>query len=149
MKSSKNKKTAKLARFSVTMPEPLLHEFDQRLQSSGRNNRSDAFRKMMRRYIAEEQWRTDAGSAQEEGEVYGTVTLVYDHHLPNLTQKLNGVQHDHGDVILCATHVHVNHDTCLECIIMRGVPSKVREFLEALEAVRGIRSLEKVIVQGV
>lgn len=149
MRTKETKKAAKLARFSITMPEPLLQEFDQRIQSSGRSNRSEAFRKLMRRYIAEEQWRAAAGSGQEEGEVYGTATLVYDHHLPNLTRKLTGVQHDYGRVILCTTHVHVNHDTCLECIVMRGAPSDVQKFLGALGAIRGIKSLEKVIVQGV
>ncbi|MCR4819439.1 MAG: nickel-responsive transcriptional regulator NikR [Fretibacterium sp.] len=148
MRTGKTKKTSKLARFSITMPEPLLQEFDKRVQSSGRNNRSEAFRKLMRRYIAEEQWRAAADSGREEREVYGTVTLVYDHHLPNLTRRLTGVQHDHGKVILCTTHVHVAHDTCLECIVMRGAPGDVQNFLEALGALRGIKSLEKVIVQG-
>ena len=149
MRTKKTKKAPKLARFSITMPEPLLEEFDQHIQSSGRRNRSEAFRKLMRRYIAEEQWRAAADSGQKDGEVYGTATLVYDHHLPNLTRKLTGVQHDHGQVILCTTHVHVDHDTCLECIVMRGVPSEVQKFLEALKTIRGIKSLEKVIVQGV
>ena len=149
MKAKKSRKRETLARFSITMPEPLLQELDQRIQNSGRKNRSEAFRTLLRRYIAEEKWRAAAGSGQEGGEVYGTVTLVYDHHQPNLTRKLTGVQHDHGQVILCTTHVHVDHDTCLECIVMRGSPAEVQKFLEALKTIRGIKSLEKVIVQGI
>ncbi|MBR1672089.1 MAG: nickel-responsive transcriptional regulator NikR [Fretibacterium sp.] len=144
----KTKKAEKLARFSITMPDSLLQEFDRRARDGGKTNRSEAFRILMRRYIAEEQWRTAAEAGQKEGEVYGTVTLVYDHHLPNLTRKLTGAQHDHGEVILCTTHVHVDHDTCLECIVMRGTPAKVQNFLEALKGIRGIKSLERVIVQG-
>ena len=146
---TKETKRVRLARFSITIPEPLLEEFDRNLQESGKSNRSEAFRKLMRRHITEEQWQAAKDSGQEEGEVYGTVTLVYDHHLPDLTRKLTGVQHDHGEMILCATHVHINHDTCLECIVMKGMPSKLQEFIEALENLRGIKSLDKVIVQGI
>ncbi|MCR4818075.1 MAG: nickel-responsive transcriptional regulator NikR [Fretibacterium sp.] len=146
MRTKEIKEREKLARFSVTIPETLVHELDQRIQSSGRNNRSEAFRTLLRRYIADARWQEALDSGQEGGEVYGTVTLVYDHHLPNLTRRLTGVQHDHSGIILCTTHVHADHNTCLECVIMRGAPLEVKKFLEALKGIRGIRSLEKVIV---
>ena len=134
--------TEKLVRFSVTMPGSLLEEFDRRTGGLGVENRSEAVRGLVRRYIAEERWKGN------EGEVYGVVTLVYDHHAPNLTRELTDAQHDHGDVILCATHVHVDHDTCLECIIMRGASSGIQKFIEALRRIRGIRSLDTVITTG-
>ena len=81
------KMTDKLVRFSVAMPESLFSEFEQRVRRSGRKNRSEALRFLVRRYLAEERWRGD------EGEVYGTVTLVYDHHTSGLTRGLTEAQH--------------------------------------------------------
>ena len=133
----------KLVRFSVAMPEPLLLEFDRRLARRGNKNRSEALRGLVRRCIAEDRWDGD------DSAVYGTVTLVYDHHLPGLTRELTGAQHDHGAIILCSTHVHVTHDTCLECIILKGASSDIQKFIGVLRAIRGIKSLDTVIASDV
>ena len=134
--------TDKLVRFSVTMPESLFGEFERRVRRSGRKNRSEGLRFLVRLYLAEEKWRGD------EGEVYGTVTIVYDHHTPGLTRDLTEAQHCHGDVILCSTHIHVDCDTCLECVLLRGGSSRIQGFIEALGRIRGIKSLESVITSG-
>lgn len=125
------------------MPEELIEEFDRHIGIEGRENRSDALRGLVRRYIAEERWKS------REGEVYGTVTLVYDHHVPDLMRELTGVQHDHGGIILCSTHVHIGHETCLECIIMKGGTSEIRGFTEALRRIRGIKSIELAITSDI
>ncbi len=137
--NSKARHAGPLARFSVTMPESLLAEFDRQTGAAGKENRSEALRGLVRRYIAEGRWRSG------EGEVYGTATLVYDHHLPNLTRELTELQHDHGDVILCSTHVHVSHETCLECVIMKGRSLEIQKFIKALGRLRGIKSLDTVV----
>jgi CopG family nickel-responsive transcriptional regulator len=97
---------------------------------------------MMRACITEERWQ------EEEGQVYGTVTLMYDHHLPHISKKLTAIQHDHGEVIVCSSHVHVDHDTCLECIILRGAASRIRAFIGALGGMKGLKSLDTVITSG-
>ncbi len=132
-----------LARFSVTMPDELLEEFDRHIGSEGRENRSEVLRGLVRKYIAEERWKGN------QGEVYGTVTLIYDHHVPELMRELTGAQHDHGDIILCSTHVHVNHETCLECIIMKGLSSEIQNFISSLKKIRGIKSIEVVITSDI
>jgi CopG family nickel-responsive transcriptional regulator len=134
--------TEKLVRFGVTVPEDILAEFDRRLEQSGKSNRSDMIRQLMRAYITEERWR------EEEGRVYGTVTLMYDHHAPLISRKLTALQHDHGEVIICSSHVHVGHDACLECIILRGAASRIRAFIGALGRIKGLKSLDTVITSG-
>jgi CopG family nickel-responsive transcriptional regulator len=129
----------KLARFGVTVPEDVLAEFDLRLRQSGKDNRSDVIRQLIRRYISEERWQ------EEKSQVYGTVTLMYNHHAPCISRDLTSVQHEHGNNIVCTTHVHVDHDTCLECIVLRGDASHVRAFVEALGKVKGIKSVDTVI----
>ena len=60
---------------------------------------------------------------------------------PEVTRNLTSAQHDSGDVIICATHVHLNHSTCLECVITKGLSQDIQHFIEALRKIRGIKSL--------
>ena len=132
----------KLIRFSITIPESLLSEFEASYYAENLPNRSEAVRSLMRGYISSERWRCS------EGEVCATVTVVYDHHLPELTRELTAAQHDAGDVIICATHVHLNHETCLECIITKGQAGGIQAFIEALRKIRGIKSLNVNVTSG-
>jgi CopG family nickel-responsive transcriptional regulator len=132
----------KLARFGVTVPEDILAEFDRRLERSGKSNRSNAIRQLIRAYIAEDRWQ------EQDGQVYGTVTLMYDHHSPRITKDLNALQHEHGTVIVCTSHVHVTHDTCLECVVLRGKSSHIKTFVDALGKMKGLKSLDTVITSG-
>ena len=132
----------KLSRFGVTVPEDILKEFDLRLKTAGKDNRSDVIRQLMRRYITEERWQ------EENGQVYGSVTLMYDHHSPNISRGLTTAQHDHGETIVCTTHVHASHDTCLECIVLKGEVSRIKAFIESLGKIKGIKSVDTVITSG-
>ena len=89
----------------------------------------------MRSYIAGERWKCS------NGEIFATITIVYDHHMPELMRKLTMTQHDFGDMILCSTHVHINHETCLECIITKGLSNQIQKFTETLKDIRGIKSV--------
>ena len=125
----------KLVRFSVTVPEGLLTEFEESYYSENRENRSEAVRSLMRSYISGERWRCSGG------EVCATITIVYDHHLPEVTRNLTAAQHDCGSVIICSTHVHLNHSTCLECVITKGLARDIQSLIDALRKIRGIKSL--------
>lgn len=127
--------SSKLVRFSITVPEDLLAEFESDYYSEHRENRSESIRDLMRGYISNERWKTG------NKKVFATVTIVYDHHISDLTGKLTEVQHDFGELILCSTHVHINHETCLECVITKGFSKEIQEFIAALKNIRGIKSL--------
>ena len=90
----------------------------------------------MREYISGERWKLDGSKA-----ICATVTIIYDHHLAGLSCKLTAAQHDNGDVIICSTHVHLSHSSCLECIITKGQAGSIKKFIEALKDIRGIKSL--------
>ncbi|MBQ3446744.1 MAG: nickel-responsive transcriptional regulator NikR [Synergistaceae bacterium] len=125
----------KLVRFSITVPEDLLSEFETAYYAENRPNRSESVRSLMREYLSGERWRCSGG------EICATITIVYDHHLPEITRSLTSAQHDSGDVIICATHVHLNHHTCLECVITKGNSQDIQKLVEALRKIRGIKSL--------
>ena len=125
----------KLIRFSITVPENLLNEFESGYYAENMPNRSDAVRNLMRAYVSSERWKAD------NKEICAVITIIYDHHINELTGKLTAAQHDNGGVIICATHVHLNHDSCLECIITKGLAGEIQKFIDALKHIRGIKSL--------
>lgn len=126
---------SKLIRFSVAIPEDLLSEFEANYYAQNIQNRSGAIRNLMRDYISSERWHSS------NGQVCATVTIVYDHHLPEVTRELTASQHDSGSVIICSTHVHLTHSTCLECIITKGLASDIQAFVDSLRKIRGIKTL--------
>lgn len=135
-----------LARFSITMPQDLLNEFDALIEREGRPNRSNAICGLVRSYITQSRWQNSSGG---QDIVYGTITLVYDHHVPDLMRDLTAAQHDCGEIILCSSHVHINHETCLECIIMRGLAGEIQNFIDALKTIRGIKNIEVAVTSEI
>jgi CopG family transcriptional regulator, nickel-responsive regulator len=71
--------------------------------------------------------------------VVGTVTLVYDHHVHLLNEKLTDLQHEHHKAILSTVHVHLDHDHCLEVLIVRGRAATVQKIADTLTSVKGVK----------
>jgi CopG family nickel-responsive transcriptional regulator len=120
-----------LSRTGVSLEEDLLKEFDRLISKRGYANRSEAFRDLIREALLAE-------IVESNKPVVGTLTLVYDHHVPNLAQKLTEVQHTAGAMILAATHVHLDHHYCLEVIIMKGKSKELQAVADGMLALRGV-----------
>jgi CopG family nickel-responsive transcriptional regulator len=125
----------KLVRFGVAVPDNLLSEFDRCLKDRGIPNRSEAIRQLLREFIAEELWD------KETGTVYGAITITYDHHSHDTMGELTALQHDFGDVINCSTHVHIDHDHCLEVIVVSGNARTIKNLVDSLSSTRGIETV--------
>jgi CopG family nickel-responsive transcriptional regulator len=121
------------ARYTVSMDARLLAKFDQLIAKQGYANRSEAIRDLIRAKLVEEQWR-DA-----KGKVAATVTLVYDHHNHQVSERLGDLQHHHTDLVVSATHVHLDNDNCLEVVILRGEAGRVRALADELVASKGVK----------
>jgi len=122
-----------LSRIGVAIDSELLGQFDALLQQRGYTNRSEAFRDLIRDLLVEKSWESP------DSHVVGTVTLVYDHHVRMLNEKLTGIQHDHHHSILSTLHVHLDHDNCLEVLVVRGKSSAVRAIADTLIGTKGVK----------
>jgi CopG family nickel-responsive transcriptional regulator len=122
---------SELARTGVSLEEDLLKEFDRLITKRGYQNRSEAFRDLIREALLSE-------TVDSNKPVVGTLTLVYDHHVPNLSEKLTEAQHSVGAMVLAATHVHLDHHYCLEVIIMKGRSKELQEVADRMLALRGV-----------
>jgi CopG family nickel-responsive transcriptional regulator len=122
-----------LSRFSVSLPSSLLKDLDQMVQQKGYTNRSLAIADMIRDGLVSH--RQQGG----HGEVAGTITLLFDHHRSHVQETLTSVQHEHLHQVISTFHVHLDHDNCLEVIVVRGNAKLVKKLADRLIAARGVK----------
>ena len=120
-------------RFGISIDNGLLGRFDRVVEEKGYVNRSEAIRDLIRDALVEQAW--EAG----EEETVGTVTLVYDHHVHDLSEKLTEYQHDHHERIISTLHVHLDHHNCLEVLVIKGTARSVKRLADALIGVKGVK----------
>lgn len=131
-----------IARFTVSIEEDLLERFDRYCQEESLATRSEAVRQLIHERLTNRAWETG------HDEVAGTLTLVYDHHRPQLGQGLTKLQHDNTDLIVATTHIHLTHDVCLEVIILRGKASRMQQVAAQLKGMKGIIRGELVVARA-
>ena len=122
-----------LSRIGVAIDTELLDKFDHLIGQRGYTNRSEAFRDLIRDELVEKTWESP------DSHVVGTVTLVYDHHVRMLNEKLTDIQHDHHRIILSTLHVHLDHDHCLEVLVVRGKGSEIKKVSDLLIGTKGVK----------
>ncbi|MBI5656044.1 MAG: nickel-responsive transcriptional regulator NikR [Geobacter sp.] len=120
-------------RFGVSMDEELLGSFDRLIEQKGYGNRSEAIRDLVRSALVEQEWESG------EAETVGTVTLVYNHHVGDLAEKLTEQQHSHHNEIISALHVHLDAHNCLEVLVVRGPARDVQQIADELIGVKGVK----------
>jgi CopG family nickel-responsive transcriptional regulator len=123
----------KLSRIGVAIDSELLEQFDRLNTQRGYTNRSEAFRDLIRDELVQKAWESP------DSAVVGTVTLVYDHHVRLLNEKLVDLQHEFHRSILSTLHVHLDHDNCLEVLVVRGRASAVQKIADALISTKGVK----------
>ncbi|MER3447087.1 MAG: nickel-responsive transcriptional regulator NikR [Candidatus Dadabacteria bacterium] len=121
-----------LIRLGISISSDLIERFDKIIEEKGYVNRSEAIRDLIRNYITETEWESDK-------ETVGVVTIVYNHHIRELMDKLTDLQHMHSSMINSALHVHLDHDNCLEAIVVRGKSSEIKKFADKLIGTKGVK----------
>jgi CopG family nickel-responsive transcriptional regulator len=124
---------AGLTRTGVAIDVELLARFDRLISKQGYTNRSEAFRDLIRDRLV-----NDAVESAD-APVVGTITLVYDHHSRLLPNKLMDMQHDHHDLIIATTHAHLDHNVCLEVLVVKGRSGKVLKLADLLIGTKGVQ----------
>ena len=128
---TKPSKKEGVVRFSVSI-EPSLVSYLDNWVGIANSNRSEAIRSLIRREISQDNWKSSQSAV-------AVISLVYDHHKPDLLRKLSHLQHDHSDLILCAQHIHLDHHNCLEVIVARGKAVKLSELTDKLRTFKGVK----------
>jgi len=129
----KTDKTKGVARFTVSVPNELGRQLDQMARDKGYDNRSLAVADLIRAGLVEH--RQNLGTH----EIAGTITLVYDHLRQNVQTALTDIQHDHHEVIVSTLHVHLDHNNCLEVLVVRGKAGRIKKIADELIAAKGVK----------
>ena len=123
-----------MERITMSIDETLAREFDALIARRGYASRSEAMRDLLRREL-----ETQRGASDGDGWCVANLSYVYNHHQRDLTERLTEAQHAHHDLVVASTHVHLDHDNCLETVILKGRTEAVRAFAQRVEAETGVR----------
>jgi CopG family nickel-responsive transcriptional regulator len=123
---------SELVRFGVSLESSLLEKFDKLIKLREYTNRSEALRDLIRQELVKKEW-------EEDQEVAGTITFIYDHHKRGLSSKLTDLQHDHQDIIISSQHIHLDHYNCLEILAVKGRAKAVQKLANEVQSVKGVR----------
>ena len=122
-----------IMRFGVAMDEKLLAKFDQLIRKKGYRNRSEAIRDLIRDNLVDEAWKLGNKAT------VGTVTIVYNHSVRELTDILTELQHHYHTEIISCMHVHLDEDNCLEVLAVKGKPERIKKIADNLIATKGVK----------
>ncbi len=133
-----------MERISITVSEELLRELDRILREKECASRSEGLRDAIRKYIAEQKILDGL-----KGDVAGSINLIYDHSAPKILERLIDTQHHFSDVIDSSLHVHLDRGHCMEAIVVRGEGERVKELINRLSSIKGVKHAKLEAVPGV
>jgi CopG family nickel-responsive transcriptional regulator len=133
---------SEIVRFSVSLEDDLLEKFERYCKQQQFATRSEAVRQLIRDTLTTHAWQSDSQDAA------GTLTLVYDHHRPQLRDHLTKLQHDHTELVVSTLHAHLTHDLCLEVIVLRGPANRLQKIASQLRGLKGIYKGELVMASA-
>ena len=123
---------SELIRFGVSIEKDLLVKFDKHIKQKDYQNRSEAFRDLIREDLVRKEWL-------EGKEVAAAITIVYDHHKRELVNKLTNIQHDFHELIVSSQHIHLDHNNCLEIVAVKGNPKRIQLLTNKIKATKGVK----------
>jgi CopG family nickel-responsive transcriptional regulator len=123
-----------MERFTISLDDELAHEFDRLIEQRGYSNRSEAVRDILRAHLDRLREESDT-----RAHCVANLSYVYNHHERDLAERLTRLQHEHHDLTVSTMHAHLDHEHCIESVILKGRASAVRRFADAMTAERGVR----------
>jgi len=123
----------KLNRFGVSMEDGLLEKFDLLIARRGYTNRSEAIRDLVREKLVDE------AVHHSNAPTFGIISYVYDHHQRELEGMLKDFQHNHFRQIVSTTHIHIDHDACLESVVMKGKALELQQIAHKILSFKGVK----------
>jgi CopG family nickel-responsive transcriptional regulator len=123
-----------MRRLTISVDDELADTFDKLVADKGYENRSEAFRDLVRHALGQAQLESHRAKY-----CVGALSYVYNHHERQLAGRLTGMQHEHHDLAVSTMHAHLDHETCIETVILHGPTEEVLQFADAIKAQPGVR----------
>jgi len=123
-----------MERFTISMEDELAQQFDDYIKEKGYSNRSEALRDIIRDRLENVRLANN-----QDGDCVASLSYVYNHHESELAGRITSTHHDHHELTHATMHIHLDHDNCLETVILKGPIKKIKQFSDTIKAARGIR----------
>jgi CopG family nickel-responsive transcriptional regulator len=130
-----------MQRTTITLDDDLMSRLDEFMRERGYANRSEAVRDLVRSGLEQA-----VVTASPKSQCLGAAIYVYDHAARELASRLTSTAHEHHDLALATLHVHLDHESCMEVTVLRGVVDEVRHFADHVIAERGVRHGRLILV---
>jgi CopG family nickel-responsive transcriptional regulator len=121
-------------RFTISLDENLATAFDELIRNRGYATRSEAVRDILRTHLQHDREQRDA-----KGSCVANLSYIYNHHERELSERLANIQHAHHDLTISTMHAHLDHEHCIETVMLKGPVQQVRTFAQEIIAERGVR----------
>ena len=120
-------------RIGISLDDKLLKRFDKLIRKKGYANRSEAVRDLIREKLIQQEW------SAPQAETVGAVFLVFEHETMRLSERLTKAEHREFHQIVASMHVHMDHENCLEILILRGPGREIKRLADRLISMRGVK----------
>ena len=121
-----------VTRIGVSLEPELLKEFDETIMKKGYVSRSEAIRDLVRDALAENEWKNN------EQHMVGVIVMIYDHTVSNVKERLIDLQHERGHNISTTVHVHLDHDKCMEILLVSGQLGELKSLTDEITSIKGV-----------
>ncbi len=130
-------------RFTISLDEQLAAAFDGLIKERGYATRSEAVRDILRSHLQASEQRGNV-----KGACVAALSYVYNHHERELSERLATIQHEHHTLTISTMHAHLDHDECIETVILKGPVAQVQQFADQIIAERGVRHGQLNLISG-
>ena len=142
-RSNKENEEEGITRISMSLPKILLNSFDETSKKKGYFKRSEAIREALRNFILDSKWTTE-----ENAVLVGTISMVYDHEVRSLVDKLIDIQHSSGVIVKASLHLHLDEHNCMEIIAMEGKAKELKKISETMISKKGVKNLKLTVLHA-
>lgn len=130
-----------MQRVTITLDDEFVETLDRVIAERGYQNRSEAIRDLARAGMRQAAEQTD-----QSGDCVAALVYVYDHEARELSKRLTQIFHDHHELALSSMHVHLDHGSCMELVVLKGEAGEVSHLADHVIAERGVRHGRVVMV---
>ena len=128
-------------RFSVSLPPPLVDEFDETWRGMRYENRSKAVHDALRSFVTDVQWMK-----QESAVVAGVVLVLHYLDRPGLLEEVTLLQHRFRRIVKSIQQLYVEDNKIMEIIAVEGEVEAIKMLAQELTAMRGVKQVKTSLI---
>lgn len=133
-----------MQRLTISIDDELALRFDRFIMGRGYANRSEAFRDIVREILNKETQKLNP-----QLPAVGVLSYVFNHHERQLSSRLAEHQHAHTSAIISTMHVHLNHEECVETVVIKGSIIDIQALAESIVTEPGVRHGQLNIIPAI